>query len=276
MECQVRGVTVHYEEAGSGRPLLMLHGWPLDHRHVQSDLEPLFESRGGWRRIYPDLPGMGQTQGPEWMTCQDQVLDLVVDFIDAVAPGERFVAGGTSYGGYLVQGLLIKRGDQMDGVLMNVTAFGNPADRQLPPPRVVREDPAFLAALESGEQEMTGFIVAQSLELLAEFRQFFHPAGAVADRDFLQRLDESFEFSFDVNALPAPFPAPALIMAGRHDNWCGYREGFALLDYYPRATFAVLDGAGHALAVEQKTLFRALVSEWLDRIEEYAPERQGR
>jgi hypothetical protein len=42
-----------------------------------------------------------------------------------------------------------------------------------------------------------------------------------------------------------------------------------LLDNYPRASFAVLDRAGHALAVEQKPLFRALVNEWLDRVEEY-------
>ncbi len=77
--------------------------------------------------------------------------------------------------------------------------------------------------------------------------------------------------TFDVDALPAPFPAPALFLTGRHDNWCGYREAYQLLDNYPRATFAVLDRAGHALAVEQKTLFRALVNEWLDRVEEYAP-----
>jgi len=41
------------------------------------------------------------------------------------------------------------------------------------------------------------------------------------------------------------------------------------LDSYPRASFVVLDRAGHALSVEQKTLFRALVNEWLDRVEEY-------
>jgi hypothetical protein len=36
------------------------------------------------------------------------------------------------------------------------------------------------------------------------------------------------------------------------------------------SSFVLLDRAGHALSVEQKMLFRALVSEWLDRVEEYA------
>jgi hypothetical protein len=31
-----------------------------------------------------------------------------------------------------------------------------------------------------------------------------------------------------------------------------------------------LDRAGHALTYEQNILFKALVSEWLDRVEEYA------
>ncbi len=79
------------------------------------------------------------------------------------------------------------------------------------------------------------------------------------------------QFSFEVDPLPEPFPAPTLILTGRFDNWCGYREAFASLDSYPRATYAVLDCAGHALSIEQSALFAALASEWLDRVEAYAP-----
>jgi hypothetical protein len=79
------------------------------------------------------------------------------------------------------------------------------------------------------------------------------------------------DFSFDVDILPTPFAAPTLFLTGRQDNWCGYQDAYRLLDNYPRASFSVLDRAGHALPVEQKTLFRALVNEWLDRVEEYAP-----
>ena len=80
---------------------------------------------------------------------------------------------------------------------------------------------------------------------------------------------DNFSFSFDADTIPAPFPAPALFLAGRHDNWCGYHDTYKLLDNYPRASFTILDRAGHALAVEQRPLFRALVNEWLDRVEEY-------
>jgi len=272
MECQVRDITMHYEEAGAGRPLLLLHGRPLDHRHIANDMEPLFADRTGWRRLYPDLPGMGKTRAADWITCQDQILDLVIAFIDTVAPGERFVVAGTSYGAYLARGLVHYRGAQIDGLLLNVPGFvTDAAERRLPQPLVVHEDPAFLAALAPDEQDMRGFIVVQSMDLLTEFRHVFSPAGAIADHAFLERLRQQNAFSFNVDTLPTPFSAPALFLTGRHDNWCGYREAYQLLDNYPRASFAVLDRAGHALAVEQKTLFRALVNEWLDRVEEYAP-----
>ena len=86
MECDLKDITVHYEVFGEGRPLLVLHGWGMDHRYMVSDLEPLFEQRDGWQRIYPDLPGHGMTPGPEWIKDRDQELDVVLDFVDAVIP----------------------------------------------------------------------------------------------------------------------------------------------------------------------------------------------
>ena len=44
-----------------------------------------------------------------------------------------------------------------------------------------------------------------------------------------------------------------------------------MLEHFPRATFAVLDRAGHALPHEQPGLIRALVTEWLDRVHEHHP-----
>ena len=48
--------------AGSGSPLLILHGSRLDHRHMMETLEPIFEEIDGWKRVYVDLPGMVKAQ----------------------------------------------------------------------------------------------------------------------------------------------------------------------------------------------------------------------
>lgn len=270
MECKVRDVTMFYDDVGTGRPLLLLHGLPLDHRHIANDIEPLFKNRSGWRRLYPDLPGMGKTKATERLVNQDQILELVIDFINMVIPGERFVVAGTSYGAYLARGLVYYLGAQMDGLLLYVPLIEtDKTKRQIPKPLVVREDPGFQSALAPDEQDMREFIVLQSMDLLTEFRQVIGPAVAIADHVFLDLLRQHYAFSINIDVLPIPFAAPALFLTGRHDNVCGYWEAYRLLDNYPRASFMVMDCAGHALAVEQKTLFRALINEWLDRVEEY-------
>jgi hypothetical protein len=42
-------------------PSWALHGGGVDHREIMGALEPLFAGRPGYRRVYPDLPGMGRT-----------------------------------------------------------------------------------------------------------------------------------------------------------------------------------------------------------------------
>jgi pimeloyl-ACP methyl ester carboxylesterase len=74
MQCRFDKITFNYKVRGEGRPLLALHGMPLDHRSMVAAIEPLFRRRKGWRRIYPDLPWMGRTKGPEWLVSQDLVL----------------------------------------------------------------------------------------------------------------------------------------------------------------------------------------------------------
>lgn len=270
MEAIIRTIPIYYEEYGAGRPVLMLHGWPTDHRHKVADFEPLFQNRSGWRRIYPDLPGMGRTPGAEWITHQDHMLEVVTEFMQVLAPGERFVVIGTSYGGYLARGLVHRQGDMIDGVLLLVPLIDpGPAKQNNPPPQVLIEDPAMLAMLTPEEDYLRNAFVVQSPEALESFRTVIVPAFAAADHDFLNRVRQNMAFSFPVDEVVTPFPAPALIITGRQDSVCGYRDAWSILENYPRATFAVLDRAGHGLGDEQKALFQALTSEWLDRVEEH-------
>jgi putative sterol carrier protein len=80
-------------------------------------------------------------------------------------------------------------------------------------------------------------------------------------------------FSFDALTLPEPFLAPTLFVTGRQDHLAGYKDAWSILDNFPRGTFAVLDRAGHLLDIEQPVLQKALINEWLDRVEEYTMQK---
>ncbi len=271
MECQIKDISIYYELFGEGIPIIMLHGWSVDHRHMVSDLEPLFKQRAGWKRIYLDLPGHGRTPGKEGMATQDMILEVVLDFIDKLIPGQRFVVAGTSAGAYLARGVVHRRSASIDGLLLTVPLIvADDAKRHVPSPVTLVADSALMSELEPDEVEIIQQAVVQSRKVIDYMRANFITTSETGT-DFQAKLrePENYAFSFDVDAFPRPFPAPTLIVTGRQDSAVGYRDAWKILDNYPRGTFVVLDRSGHFLPFEQEGLFVAVVSEWLDRVEEY-------
>src|SRR5437763_7168567 len=100
MEIRVGKVVVHYVEHGTGRPVLVLHGAGVDHREAEACFEPAFVRVAGLRRIYPDLPGMGQTSAPETLRSADDVLETLVNFAAEVIGGTAYLLIGHSAGAY--------------------------------------------------------------------------------------------------------------------------------------------------------------------------------
>lgn len=266
MHCDLGDTAVYYEAYGTGRPIVMLPGRPSDHGVMVRFMEPLFAQRGGWLRLYPDLPGTGRTPAPESLPAtHDHMLDVMLRFIDAVIPGQRFVIAGLSYGGYLARGVVHHRAAAIDGVLLCVPQVkADPEQAQLPPPTTLVADPPLVAELGPG----ASLVVVQTPPVVAAVRELFAEV-AIANHPFNDRLETAPAFAFDVDRLPAPFGGPTLIITARQDYLCGYRDAWELLDIYPRATFAVLDRAGHLVNIEQAGPCQALMREWLDRVEEW-------
>ncbi len=271
MECQLKDLKVYYEAYGEGRPLIAGHGFMPDHHLMTGCMEPIFKRRDGWQRIYLDLPGMGQTLGPKWLTNSDQMLDVVLEFIEQVIPGQRFALAGESYGGYLAQGIVHRQPELVDGLLL-ICPLIVPLheDRALPPHVVLERDPALWSSLAPEiRAEFDSFAVVQTRPIWERTQAEVMVGLNAANGDFLTTLQQAHNYplSFDVDALPAPFEKPSLILTGRQDSMVGYQDAWAIYENYPRATFAVLDRAGHNLQIEQATLFNALVNEWFDRVE---------
>jgi pimeloyl-ACP methyl ester carboxylesterase len=268
MEYQLDHISVHYETIGQGKPFVMISGIPSDHRIIKSWMEPIFEKRPGWQRIYFDLPGTGQTSG-NGITTIDQVLDVVCDFIDAVIPNQRFTLLGLSAGGYLARGVVLRKAELIDGLCLLVPWLSEHEDRELPSAVTLIKDAEAMSGLSPEDAErLAGLAAVQNQRVVDWYRDVVIPARQGLNRSSI----ENRLYSFDLEALSGPFDKPTLILTGRQDTHVGYRDGWDSLEKYPRATFAVLDRAGHALGVEQEGLFQALIHEWLDRVEKTQPD----
>lgn len=272
MECELEGTTLHYEVHGEGRPLLILPGWAASARYSAHFNESLFGALAGWQRVYLEPPGYGRTPGAPWIANMDGILELLVSFVDAVLPGESFALAGYSAGAYLARGLLYLRPEQVDGLFMCApVVVANDEERDVPPHVVVADGPGLDLGVQPELEELVAVAVVRTPTALDVFTDASAlPDGADGDPEFRLKIRSNphkYAFSFDVDDLEEPFPRPVLIVAGRQDSVVGYSDAWQILENFPRATFVVLDRAGHLLE-EKVRLNRALLREWLDRVEE--------
>jgi pimeloyl-ACP methyl ester carboxylesterase len=95
------GINLFYVEFGSGLPLTLLHGYPLDHT-IWLELVPGLNKAA--RLILPDLRGHGQSPEPQGPYSMLEMAEDVVELWDTLGI-EKSVIGGHSMGGYVALAL---------------------------------------------------------------------------------------------------------------------------------------------------------------------------
>lgn len=271
MECKIKNISINYEIIGNGKPIIMIHGYYPDHRLMTGCMENVLSAKEGYKRIYIDLPGMGKSESAEWIKSSNNMLDIVIDFIEKIIPNENFLLAGESYGGYLSRGVIYKMADRVDGVvLICPVIIADYKKRNVPQHVVLVKDNRLLSKLTTEEaEEFNSGAVAQSEKIYERYENEIMSGVKIADSKFLQSLQQNgYAFSFNVDKIGKKFDKPALIMLGRQDSCVGYKDAWNILENFPRATFAVLDRAGHNLQIEQEELFNSLINEWLIRVGE--------
>jgi pimeloyl-ACP methyl ester carboxylesterase len=256
MEVRAGQAVVHYVEHGTGRPVLVLHGAGVDHREAEACFELVLDGVAGLRRIYPDLPGMGRTTAPETLRSADDVLGTLLNFADEVTGGTAYLLIGHSAGAYYAQAMAARRPAHVAGLALICPLL--PGLRNVPEHRVIA------GSGEIGDDVFQSYFVIQTPEMFDRYERYVAPAAALVDQAALDRIGK--QWMLTPEHAPA-YPGPVAVVAGRLDSAVGYAAASDLIDYYPHASLAVVDDAGHALPHEQPDLLRALLGEWLARVE---------
>lgn len=90
-------VNLFYEEIGFGFPVILLHGYPLDHT-IWNPLLPLLNNKV--RLILPDLRGHGRSAAPDGVYFMQDMAEDVKSLMDRLRI-ERAILAGHSMGGYV-------------------------------------------------------------------------------------------------------------------------------------------------------------------------------
>lgn len=240
------GRTLAWQEAGTGPPLILLHGWSLS-GHAFSELAVLLP---GWRLLFPDLPGHGHSTPPVAATLPSLAGDVAA-WLAAVAPGP-VVLGGWSLGGMVA--LELAAGDRVPvtGLVLLATtprfttADGWPHGLPAVQVRALRRNLERRFEATLGEFFHLTFAEGEAdAERLRAIRAFAVRPGGLPDRQSagacLGVLAEQ-----DQRSLLAGITCPTLVIHGSHDRVTPVAAGRELATALPQGRLLELAGTGHA------------------------------
>ena len=255
-----RGLTLASDDQGTGRPLVLLHAFPLDREMWRPQLGPLSAAA---RVLAPDLPGFGQsTAGTEPFTI-DSAADAVLDFLDAAGVPGRVVLGGLSMGGYIALAFARRHPDRLAGLILADTR-SEPDDAA---GRAKRDE--MIALAHSGG---AAAVIGQMLpKMLSEQTQRTRPEVAETVRAIASRQSAAAIAAAlaalrdrpDATAALDRIAVPALVLIGEHDAITPPAMAQTLAAKIPKAKLVTVPGAGHLSNLENPDAFAAAVREFL-------------
>jgi pimeloyl-ACP methyl ester carboxylesterase len=253
------GARVAYEAIGSGLVVLILHGAYSARDELRIALEPGFVARDDVRRVYVDLPGMGDSPGHESITGTADALDLVDQVLAAEAGDGPFAVIGHSFGGHVARGVAARHADRALGLALICPMLPEAMGPEPHQVVVAEGDPSTLLDPHHVD-EYEGYFVVRTPETAQRFNEAVAPVMGRFDGPTVERVMEGWDVP------TGPFGGEVLVLVGRHDSAVGFRAQFDLVDQYPRATYVVASGAGHALPHERPELVAAELDEWVRRL----------
>lgn len=251
---------------GSGRPLVALHGFGVDHR-IMLPLEQMI-SDSPWKRIYVDFPWAEGATGSTAASALDVATEVLAEIRDHLGT-EPFAIIGQSFGGMIARYVAHELRDQVLGLatLAGVVEAEHSA-RNVPDRTILVADQAVLDNAGGARDEFVADLVVQTAETFVAFTRYVLPGVRGSSQALMDQIAAEYAFPVEPEVRhPLPFSAPSLHVFGRQDEVVGYEDGWALREHYPRGTFAVLDTAGHNVHLERPDLTGALVRDWLNRMD---------
>lgn len=256
-------VELNVLDQGRGMPLLLVHGFPLDHTMWSGQVDALADV---CRVIAPDLRGFGTSIVSAGTVTMERFADDLAELLDALEIVEQVALCGLSMGGYVAWQFWQRHRTRLAKLILCDTraAADTPESarvRRDSAERVLREGPGFLAdgMIEKLFAPKTGR-AARREEFIEATRQTIlntPPVGiAAALRGMAQRAD--------VTGLLPDIDVPTLVVCGQYDAISTVDEMRNIAARIPAARFVEVPNAGHMAPLENPAVVNEAIRSFLE------------
>jgi pimeloyl-ACP methyl ester carboxylesterase len=266
----VNGIRTHYVEAGTGEPLVCVHG-----------AGPGANGWSGWRQTLPELAkhfhvialdtlGFGYTESPETIPYTDQAsVDHLKGFVDALCLDTLYLCGN-SRGAYMaakltvdyperVKKLLmvssgsialamgIKRSESQEGGRNKLNAYdGTPASMR-----------TFMEAIVHDHSKITDELIAERVAMAARPGHMFAQKAQKKFRDVLEGDPNQMQ-RFDLTHRLPKLTIPIHMVWGAKDTFAPAEFADKLRAMLPNVSFEMLANSGHQAQNDESDRFNEI------------------
>lgn len=258
----VNGIAMHYEEAGGGLPVVLLHGFPLDSRIWTSQRDAL---KDRFRVIVPDLRGFGKTAFSDSFT-----LEALADDVHALLAelgALPCVLGGLSMGGYVAIAYAKKYPSDLKGLMLIDTR----AEADSPEGKEARTKMIALVR-EKGAPAVADAMLPRLLApdalnnrpaLVKELRDIIEACPPATIEHALVAMRDRPDRTADL----ASIAVPTLIIVGEHDAITPVALAETMNRGIPNSKLLVVKGSGHMSNMEKAEVVNQGLTEFVTTIE---------
>ena len=239
---KINDIELAYTRRGQGTPLVLLHGYPLDH-HLWDDVAPLLED--AFDLILPDLRGFGESTIFDSPFTMDDYASDIAGLLDQLEIQKAAIVGH-SMGGYVALAFAKLYPERVSGLgLVSSQVLADPPDRK---------EGRYKSAADVSDKGIGGVVETMTPKFTSDERlQAF--ARETMERQqpaaFIGALKAMAE-RMDSTPLLSSLKFPVVIIHGEADALIPIDRAREVKNAVPHAHLVEVNGAGHMPMMEAK------------------------
>ena len=258
----VGDVSLNVVDEGQGQPVLLVHGFPLDHSMWSNQIAALSQR---YRVIAPDLRGFGGSDVTEGCVTMQQFADDLATLLDQLKVDRPVVFCGLSMGGYVAWQFVARHADRLKQLIVCDT-------------RAIADSKETAEGREKSAQK----VFAEGAKVVADAmlpKLFYRPENAMSNepiyvqqtRDIMLKTNpkgiaaalRGMAQRPDVTSQLGRINVPTLVICGQHDAISPPAEMRKIAEGIPQAKYVEIEGAGHMAPLEKPAEVNAAILSFL-------------
>src|SRR6201991_473820 len=265
------GVRLHFEETGSGHPVIFVHEFAGDYRSWEPQMRH-FGKR--YRTIADNARGFPPSEVPENVSSYSQAraADDILAVLDHIGASKAHIVG-LSMGGFATLHFGLRHPQRALSLCIGGCGYGAaPGKRETfrtqadTPPAMIRKDgmPAFAERYAYGPTRVQ--YENKDPRGHAEFKRMLAEHSAAGSANTQEGVQKERPSLYNLVEEMQRITVPTLIITGDED-WPCLLPGILMKQSIPSSALVVMPNAGHAINIEEPDEYNRLAGDFLSQVE---------